>query len=121
MKIEAQEALGELEFFCEINWWNISFHFYLFYYILSFFKGKLSHEDLDERALDALKEYNPDDAIQVLRQFCESNLEHVGNKSAFLCGQMKTFRAKSKAGAAAQQPKGPDEAKLKVSGIMMFK
>nr|KAG5705044.1 hypothetical protein BaRGS_018774 [Batillaria attramentaria] len=75
--------------------------------------GKLSHEDLDERALDALKEYNPDDAIQVLKQFCESNLEHVTNKSAFLCGQMKTFRAKSKAGGAAAQPKGPDEAKLK--------
>lgn len=75
--------------------------------------GKLTHEDLDERALDALKEYNPEDALQVLKSFCESNLEHVGNKSAFLCGQMKTFRTKTKGGAAASQAKGPDEAKLK--------
>lgn len=76
--------------------------------------GKLTPSDLDERALDALKEFNATDAIEVLKQFCESNLEHVGNKSAFLCGQMKTYRQKSKQGGAATQAKGPDEAKLKV-------
>ncbi|KAL5010675.1 hypothetical protein ScPMuIL_012980 [Solemya velum] len=75
--------------------------------------GKLQHPELDERALDALKEFSADDAIQVLKQFCESSLEHVGNKSAFLCGQMKTFRQKSKQGGAGAAPKGPDEAKLK--------
>ena len=79
-----------------------------------FFSGKLSHSDLDERALDALKEYNPNDAIQVLKGFCDNNLEHVTNKSAFLCGQMKTFRSKNKGGAAAAQGKGPDPAKLQV-------
>jgi len=75
--------------------------------------GKLSHSELDERALDALKEYNPNDAIQVLKGFCDNNLEHVTNKSAFLCGQMKTFRNKNKGGAAAAQAKGPDPAKIK--------
>ncbi|XP_067675876.1 heterogeneous nuclear ribonucleoprotein R-like isoform X1 [Haliotis asinina] len=75
--------------------------------------GKLTPSDLDERALDALKEFNATDAIEVLKQFCDSNLEHVGNKSAFLCGQMKTYRQKSKQGGAATQAKGPDEAKLK--------
>ncbi|KAK3593838.1 hypothetical protein CHS0354_011439 [Potamilus streckersoni] len=74
--------------------------------------GKLSHSDLDDRALDALKEFPPNDAIAVLKQFCESSLEHVGNKSAYLCGQMKTFRQKSKGGGANAAPK-PDEAKLK--------
>nr|ABP04054.1 RNA-binding protein [Pinctada fucata] len=75
--------------------------------------GKLAHADLDERALDALKELNADDAIAVLKQFCESSLEHVGNKSAFLCGMMKTYRQNKKHGANAQVAKGPDEAKLK--------
>ncbi|XP_070190681.1 heterogeneous nuclear ribonucleoprotein R-like isoform X2 [Littorina saxatilis] len=74
--------------------------------------GKLSHSDLDERALDALKEYNPNDAIQVLKGYCEQNLEHVTNKSAFLCGQMKAYKTKNKAGGAAAQSKGPDQAKL---------
>ncbi|KAK6169684.1 hypothetical protein SNE40_020680 [Patella caerulea] len=78
-----------------------------------YISGKLTPSDLDERALDALKEFNADDAVEVLKQFNESNLEHVGNKSAFLCGQMKTFRQKSKQGAQPALAKGPDEAKLK--------
>lgn len=48
--------------------------------------------ELDERALDALKEFPVDGALNVLSQFLESNLEHVSNKSAFLCGVMKTYR-----------------------------
>ncbi|XP_045197419.1 heterogeneous nuclear ribonucleoprotein R-like isoform X1 [Mercenaria mercenaria] len=75
--------------------------------------GKLSHSELDERALDALKEFNPDDAVKVLQQFTESSLEHVTNKSAFLCGQMKTFRQKSKGGGPNAAPKGPDPDKIK--------
>ncbi|KAK0053525.1 heterogeneous nuclear ribonucleoprotein R-like isoform X1 [Biomphalaria pfeifferi] len=63
--------------------------------------------------MDALKEFSTEDAIKVLRQFCESNLEHVGNKSAFLCGQMKTYRHKLRAGNMPPLVKGPDEAKLK--------
>jgi len=74
--------------------------------------GKLSHLDLDERALDALKEYNPTDAVQVLKGYTEQNLEHVTNKSAFLCGQMKAYKSKNKGGGAAAQAKGPDQAKL---------
>lgn len=34
-----------------------------------------------------------DGAQSVLQQFLESNLEHVSNKSAFLCGIMKTYRS----------------------------
>lgn len=91
--------------------------------------GKLSHEDLDERALDALKEFPVDGALNVLSQFLESNLEHVSNKSAFLCGIMKTYRQKSRggtgagAGAAASTTaaaaKGPDEEKIKVSNFFL--
>jgi hypothetical protein len=54
--------------------------------------GKLAHTELDQRALDALKEFPVDGALNVLSQFLESNLEHVSNKSAFLCGVMKTYR-----------------------------
>ena len=88
--------------------------------------GILSHGDLDERALDALKEFPAEDGIGVLKEFQGSNLEHVSNKSAFLCGVMKTYRQKNKmaaaqaAAAAAEQASGvrkpgPDEAKLKVT------
>ncbi|XP_046739005.1 heterogeneous nuclear ribonucleoprotein R isoform X2 [Diprion similis] len=79
--------------------------------------GKLAHVDLDERALDALKEFPVDGALNVLTQFLESNLEHVSNKSAYLCGVMKTYRQKSRAGqgaGASTTPKAPDEDKIKM-------
>lgn len=84
--------------------------------------GKLAHVDLDERALDALKEFPVDGALNVLGQFLDSNLEHVSNKSAYLCGVMKTYRQKSRAGPsgaggpatpALVPAKGPDEEKIK--------
>jgi len=82
--------------------------------------GKLAHSDLDERALDALKEFPVDGALTVLKQFLESNLEHVSNKSAYLCGVMKTYRQKSRSGQTAtvaptpsSPAKGPDESKIK--------
>ncbi|XP_032454354.1 heterogeneous nuclear ribonucleoprotein Q isoform X17 [Nasonia vitripennis] len=80
--------------------------------------GKLAHVDLDERALDALKEFPVDGALNVLTQFLESNLEHVSNKSAYLCGVMKTYRQKSRAGQGtgntSTTPKAPDEDKIKM-------
>ncbi|CAO1431202.1 unnamed protein product [Diamesa tonsa] len=82
--------------------------------------GKLAHTELDERALDALKEFPVDGALNVLSQFLESNLEHVSNKSAYLCGVMKTYRQKSRASQQGLptppitvQAKGPDEDKIK--------
>ena len=63
--------------------------------ISSSYSGKLVHSELDDRALDALKEFPVDGALAVLQQFLESNLEHVSNKSAFLCGIMKTYRSVS--------------------------
>jgi len=80
--------------------------------------GKLHYDDLDQRALDALKEFPVEGALAVLKQFLESNLEHVSNKSAYLCGVMKTYRQKSRAGVintngAPLQGKGPDEEKIR--------
>lgn len=39
--------------------------------------GLVAHSDLDERAIEALKEFNEDGALQVLQQFKESDLSHV--------------------------------------------
>lgn len=77
--------------------------------------GLVAHSDLDERAIEALKEFNEDGALAVLQQFKDSDLSHVQNKSAFLCGVMKTYRQREKQGTkVADSSKGPDEAKIKV-------
>lgn len=39
--------------------------------------GLVSHSDLDDRAIEALKEFNEDGALQVLLQFKDSDLSHV--------------------------------------------
>lgn len=76
--------------------------------------GLVAHSDLDERAIEALKEFNEEGALQVLSQFKESDLSHVQNKSAFLCGVMKTYRQREKQGTkVADSTKGPDEEKIK--------
>ncbi len=100
----------------------------------------MAHSDLDERAIEALKEFNEEGALQVLVQFKESDLSHVQvsalarliqsvwegfanslllaftqNKSAFLCGVMKTYRQREKQGTkVVESTKGPDEDKMKV-------
>ncbi|XP_074920661.1 heterogeneous nuclear ribonucleoprotein Q [Chelonoidis abingdonii] len=77
--------------------------------------GLVAHSDLDERAIEALKEFNEEGALAVLQQFKDSDLSHVQNKSAFLCGVMKTYRQREKQGTkVADSSKGPDEAKIKV-------
>ncbi|KAM3861152.1 heterogeneous nuclear ribonucleoprotein Q isoform 2-T2 [Diretmus argenteus] len=76
--------------------------------------GLVAHSDLDERAIEALKEFNEEGALQVLVQFKESDLSHVQNKSAFLCGVMKTYRQREKQGTkVSDSTKGPEEAKIK--------
>ena len=74
-------------------------------------------EQLDDRALEALKELDDESAVGVLKQFSTSDLSHVNNKSAFLCGVIKTYRQKSRRPGGAPPPvehKGPDDAKIKV-------
>lgn len=39
--------------------------------------GLVSHSDLDDRAIEALKEFNEEGALQVLLQFKDSDLSHV--------------------------------------------
>ncbi|XP_014677421.1 PREDICTED: LOW QUALITY PROTEIN: heterogeneous nuclear ribonucleoprotein R-like [Priapulus caudatus] len=77
-------------------------------------EGIMTSGELDDRAVDALKEFPVEGACTVLKQFRETNLEHVTNKSAYLCGMLKTFRTRNRMkGDQISQAKGPDEAKLK--------
>ncbi|XP_023338204.1 heterogeneous nuclear ribonucleoprotein R [Eurytemora carolleeae] len=78
--------------------------------------GKLSHEDLDQRALDALKEFPVEGALAVLKQFLESNLV-IFSLNPYI-GVMKTYRQKSRAGvvnsgSAPIHTKGPDEDRIR--------
>jgi len=73
-------------------------------------------EELDDRAVEALKEFSDEDAIKVVEQFSKCDLAHVTNKSAYLCGVMKTYRVKMKkaeAGGEVEVTGGPDEEKVK--------
>lgn len=90
---------------------------YRFVYVRLYAVGKLTIADLDERAFEALKEFPTEGALAVLNQFVESNLDHVSNKSAYLCGMMKTHKQKQKlstSNSTPSTPKGPDEEKIKV-------
>lgn len=77
--------------------------------------------DLDDRAIEALKEFPQNDALKILTQFETSNPTNVANKSAFLCGVMKTYRAKMKTTDGGVAPTansgstiagGPDDTKI---------
>lgn len=82
-----------------------------------FASGILSPEELDDRAFEALCEFNQEGALEVLDQFATSDLTHVQNKSAFLCGVMKTYVTKSTSGGEISNSEATnskaDEAKIK--------
>jgi hypothetical protein len=58
--------------------------------------GILQRTDLDNRALDALRQFSPEDALVLLDQYVESGPQHASNKSALLCGLMKNQRQQSR-------------------------
>ncbi|XP_032235342.2 heterogeneous nuclear ribonucleoprotein R [Nematostella vectensis] len=57
---------------------------------------------LDDLALSVLKEFPENNALEILNQFSRSNLANVNNKSAFLCGIMRSYREKMKLGGLSQ-------------------
>jgi len=82
--------------------------------------GILSSGDLDGRAFDAIRGLAVAEALAVLAELRQTNLEHVSNKSAFLCGLIKTHRQKNRMrngdrnGESRVNTMKPDEAKIKV-------
>ena len=76
---------------------------------------------MDSRALDGLKEFLPEDALAVLEEMTSGNLENIKNKSAYICGIMKSYRQKRMSGIVSDanatgmyKAVGPDEESLKV-------
>ena len=60
--------------------WSCPFLYYYTVFTVLFLlcsSGLVAHSDLDERAIEALKEFNEEGALQVLVQFKESDLSHV--------------------------------------------
>jgi len=82
--------------------------------------GILGSGDLDSRAIDAIRGLSVADALAVLAELRQTNLEHVSNKSAYLCGLIKTYRQKHRIAAMSRSSSDlkskmakPDEAKIK--------
>jgi len=77
--------------------------------------GKLRREDLDDRAVLALKQLSEEDALDILNKLVEKNLDRVSNKSAYLCSIMRATRNKSRhqrSSLSCTTEMGPDEGKL---------
>uniref|UniRef100_A0A914UVT6 RRM domain-containing protein n=2 Tax=Plectus sambesii TaxID=2011161 RepID=A0A914UVT6_9BILA len=75
--------------------------------------GAMVAEDIDERALEMLRSFRPDQAVFVISQVRESNLIGVQNKAQFLMAVMRNFRDRLRtvgAQSATAQPlvQGPD-------------
>jgi len=77
----------------------------------------MRRDEVDQRALDGLRGLTAEAGLAVLGELKGSNIQSVSNKSAYMCGIMKSHRQKAAAGLIADNTKkpGPDEAKLKVS------
>lgn len=59
-----------------------------------FAQNIMTEDELDVRAIEGLSEFSPDAALDILQQLADSNLDTVTNKSAYLCGVMRSYRAK---------------------------
>jgi len=78
--------------------------------------GMMRRDEVDQRALDGLRGLTAESGLSVLAELKGSSLQSVSNKSAYMCGIMKSLRQKAAAGVLGESTKrpGPDEAKLKV-------
>ncbi len=80
--------------------------------------------------METIKEFPVADALDMLRELSSSTLVHVANKSAYVCGMMKTYKQRKAAGgvvhghghvAEAAKKTGPDDSKMKVGiGELLF-
>lgn len=77
--------------------------------------GMMRRDEVDQRAMDGLRGLSAEAGLSVLAELKGSSLSSVSNKSAYMCGIMKSLRQKAAAGLLAESVKrpGPDEAKLK--------
>jgi len=77
--------------------------------------GMMRRDEVDQRALDGLRGLSTEAGVSVLAELKSSSLQSVTNKSAYMCGIMKSLRQKAAVGLLVETKRpGPDEAKLKV-------
>jgi len=76
----------------------------------------MRRDEVDQRAMDGLRALTAEAGLSVLAELKGSSLQSVSNKSAYMCGIMKSLRQKAAAGVLAETTKrpGPEEEKLKV-------
>jgi len=74
--------------------------------------GKVTYDDLDERAIDAVKGFSTTEAVDMLNKFAELNLDFVQNKSAYLCGHTRIYKERKMTGGS-METYGPDAGKIK--------
>jgi len=81
--------------------------------------GMMQRDEVDQRALDGLRGLNAESALSVLAELKGSSLASVSNKSAYMCGIMKSLRQKAASGLLADNTgrPGPNEDKLKVINL----
>jgi RNA recognition motif-containing protein len=79
-----------------------------------FAQNIMSEDELDMRAIEGLSEFTPEASMDILQQLADSTLDSVTNKSAYLCGVMRSYRAKVRtAEEAGVEFVGPDPEKIK--------
>ena len=78
--------------------------------------GMMRRDEVDQRAMDGLRGLSAEAGLSVLAELKSNSLQSVSNKSAYMCGIMKSLRQKAAAGVLTEATKrpGPDEVKLKV-------
>jgi len=73
--------------------------------------GKVQFNELDVRAIDAIKEFSTSDSIDMLDLFTKMDLKYVQNKSAYLCGHMKSYKERKQRGITLESS-GPELEKI---------
>ena len=58
-----------------------------------FSAGKCRRDEIDLKILQSLSEFAEPAGLQIVSNFCEADMASIRNKSAFLAGVMKRFRA----------------------------
>jgi len=82
----------------------------------------MRRDEVDQRALDGLRGLSAEAGLALLAELKGSALQSVSNKSAYMCGIMKSLRQKAASGLLAESTKrpGPDENRLRVRNCLIY-
>eukprot|EP00898_Chlorokybus_atmophyticus_P000994 jgi/Chlat1/1896/Chrsp146S02210 len=66
--------------------------------------GKASPDEVDMRSLEALSEFSPASAVDILEQYATFDKTNVRNKASYLMGFMKRYRSDKEPGGGSGRP-----------------